>query len=64
MAGSVAHYLFMLNVVIPACRVAARKAAGATAESLELAVRAAAEQREKTLLSQLQLIHLRTDDKG
>ncbi|HEY2157455.1 MAG TPA: hemolysin III family protein, partial [Isosphaeraceae bacterium] len=64
MAGSVAHYLFMLNVVIPACRVAARKAAGATAESLDLAVRAAAEQRQRTLLSQVQLIHVRTDDVG
>ncbi len=64
MAGSVAHYLFMLNVVIPACRVAARKAAGATAETLDLAVRAATEKRQRTLLSRLQFVRVRTDDLG
>ena len=64
MAGSLSHYLFMLNVVIPACRVAARKAAHASADSVEQVVRAAAESRRRTLLSRLQFVRVRADDRG
>ena len=64
MAGSLSHYLFMLNVVIPACRVAARKAAHASADSVELVVRAATESRQRTLLSRLQFIRVPADDRG
>lgn len=61
MAGSLSHYLFMLNVVIPACRVAARKAAHASADSIELAVRVATEGRRRTLISRLQFVRVRSD---
>jgi hemolysin III len=61
MAGSLSHYLFMLNVVIPACRVVARKAAHAAPDPIELAVRAATEGRRRTLLSRLQFVRVRSD---
>jgi hemolysin III len=62
MAGSLSHYLFMLNVVIPACRVAARKAAHAAPDPIELAVRAAARPGgRRGLLARLQFIRVRED---
>lgn len=66
MAGSLAHYLFMLNVVIPACRVAARKAAGSATvpAPIEEMVLAASRGRRRGLLSRLQFVRVRSDREG